>query len=108
MELRETIEKLPDLRVVWVMADNQINARTLRFIDENGLRDRVEFLSDPESAAIDALGIHKPDPEPMEEGVPHPTTYLLDERGVVRFVDIREDFHIWLDPEVIARELGAG
>lgn len=101
MELREAIEALPDLRVVWVMAESQINARTLRFFDEYGLRDRVILLADPASAAIDALGIRKPDPEPVEEGVPHPTTFLLDERGIVRFADVREDFHIWLDPQVV-------
>jgi peroxiredoxin len=108
VELRKAVEALPELRVVWVMAENQINARTLRFFDENGLRDRVDFLGDPGSAAIDTLGIRKANPEPMEEGVPHPTTYLLDENGIVQFVDVREDFHIWLDPEVLVEKVGQG
>lgn len=83
------------------MADNQINARTRTFIDEARLRDRVHFVSDPGSRTIDALGIRKLDPEPMEAGVPHPATYLLDRDGIVRLVDVREDFHIWLDPAVL-------
>ena len=87
------------------MADNQINERTLRFIEETGLRSRVRFLADEGSSVIDRLGVRKLDPEPMEAGVPHPTTYLLDRDGVVRFLDVREDFHIWLDPKLLAREL---
>ena len=101
------LEGVPDLAIVWVMADNQINPRTLVFVEENGLRERVRFWVDPGSRAIDRLGLRKPDPEPIEEGVPHPTTYLLDANGVVRFVDAREDFHIWLDPELLRRELAA-
>jgi len=45
------------------------------------------------------------DPEPLEVGVPHPATYLLDRNGVVRLVDVRTDFHIWLDPGVVAEAL---
>jgi len=89
------------------MAEGQINERTRAFIDEYGLRDRVLFLSDPESELIAHLGILKQDPEPMETGVPHPTTILLDRDGVIRFVDVREDFHIWLAPEVVMGELAA-
>jgi hypothetical protein len=36
----------------------------------------------------------------MEEGVPHPTTLLIDRKGIVRFVDVREDFQTWLDRDV--------
>lgn len=89
------------------MAEGQINERTRAFIDEYGLRDRVLFLSDPESELIARLGILKQDPEPMETGVPHPTTILLDRDGVIRFVDVREDFHIWLAPELVMGELAA-
>jgi hypothetical protein len=80
-------------------------AAMLRFIDELGLRQRIRFAVDPNSAAIDALGLRKQDPEPIEAGVPHPTTYLLDREGVIRFVDVRRDFHIWLDPQLVAETL---
>ena len=90
-----------DLVVVYVLASSQVNAKTLRFIDEGGMRRHVRFVVDPGSRAIDALGLRLEDPEPMEEGVPHPTTVLLDREGRVRLVDVREDFHIWLAPEVL-------
>jgi peroxiredoxin len=96
---------MPDLVVLYVLPDSQVNDKTLRFIDELGLRDRVRFLSDPGSRTIDRLGLRKADPEPMEVGVPHPATYVLDREGFVRFVDVREDFHIWLDAGVIVAAL---
>lgn len=101
MELREALDSVPDLRIVWVMSDIQINDRTRAFIDELGLAQRVLFLADPKSELIRKLGVLKADPEPIEKGVPHPTTILLDRAGRVRFVDVREDFHIWLDPSVV-------
>jgi peroxiredoxin len=54
---------------------------------------------------IDRLGLRNMNPEPMEVGVPHPATYLIDRAGIVQLVDVREDFHIWLDPGVVAETL---
>ena len=82
------------------MPDNQVTDKARSYIDGMGLRERVHFVQDPESRSIDVLGLRRPNPEPIEEGVPHPTTYLLDREGVVRFVDVREDYHLWLDPSV--------
>jgi peroxiredoxin len=87
------------------MSSHQISPRSLRFIDEYGLRDRVRFLIDEDSIAIRRLGILKGDPEPIETGVPHPSTYLIDREGIIRFVDVRRDYHIWLDPKRLADEL---
>jgi hypothetical protein len=87
------------------MADRQINAKTLRFIDGLGLREHVVFAVDPDSRSIDRLKVRLESPEAIEEGVPHPTTLLLDREGIVRFVDVREDFHIWLDPSLVAETL---
>jgi peroxiredoxin len=83
------------------MSDIQVNERTRIFINELGLSNRALFLADPKSQLIRDLGILKANPEPIEKGVPHPTTILLDRGGKIRFVDVREDFHIWLDPSVL-------
>ena len=47
----------------------------------------------------------KSEPEVIEEGVPVPTTVLLDREGIVRFIDVREDYHVWLDPSVVLAAL---
>lgn len=88
------------------MSDVQINDRTRVFIRELGLADRVLFLADPKSQLIRDLGILKADPEVIERGVPHPTTLLLDRAGVIRFVDVRENYHFWLDPAALTDVLG--
>jgi peroxiredoxin len=107
VELREAFDKTPDLRIVWVMSDAQINDRSRVFIHELGLEDRILFLADPKSQLIRELGILKQDPESIEVGVPHPTTLVLDRTGTVQFVDVRENYHFWLDPtamtDVLAR-----
>ncbi len=87
------------------MAESQINERSRVFIDELGLSNRILFLSDPKSELIRTLGILKQEPEAIEQGVPHPTTLLLDAEGTIRFVDVREDFHFWLDPVAVEEAL---
>lgn len=87
------------------MAASQINERSRVFIDELGLANRILFLSDPKSELIRTLGILKEEPEAIEQGVPHPTTLLLDAAGTIRFVDVREDFHFWLDPAAVREAL---
>lgn len=95
----------PDLRILWVMSDTQFNERTRLFLAEAGLADRILFLADPKSTLIRRLGLLKADPESLEVGVPHPTTLLLDRAGRIRFVDVRQDFHYWLDPQAVALAL---
>ncbi len=105
MELRQAFASNDDLRILWVMADNQVNEKTLRFIDGLGLREHIHFAVDPESRAIDSLRIRLENPEEIEAGVSHPTTYLLDREGVVRFVDVRRDYQMWLDPALVREAL---
>jgi peroxiredoxin len=101
LDLASVLGDTPDLEIVWVMAAEQVSERTRRLVDEFGLRDRILFLADEKSAAIRELGLLKSDPEVIEEGVPVPTTIVLDREGVVRFIDVRDDYHVWLDPNAI-------
>ncbi len=98
-------EDAPDLEILYVMAAGQINEKTHRFIEENGLARRVRFLADEDSATIAQLGLAVEDAESIEAGVAHPATYLLDREGRVRFADVREDYHFWLDPELLREAL---
>jgi hypothetical protein len=99
VELHDVFAQADDLEIIYAMADNQINDKSLSFIEGLGLRDRIRFAVDPESRSIDRLGLRLEDPEPIEAGVPLPTTVLIDRNGIVRFVDVRRDYHLWLDSE---------
>lgn len=103
MELRDALEGMDDLVVLYVLAGNQVNVKTRRFIEEKSLRPRVRFLVDGHSGLIDQLRLRKPNPERIEAGVPHPSTYVIDRAGMVRFADVRADFHVWIDPELVMR-----
>ncbi len=105
IELRQQIEGVGDLVLLYVLADNQLNRKSRFFINGNRLTDRVIFLQDPFSASIDRLGLRRPNPDLLETGVPHPSTYVLDRNGIVRFVDIREDYQAWLDSSLILEAL---
>ena len=107
MELRKAFEDAPDLIVVYVLPDSQWNEKSARFVDSLGMRERILFALDPGSAAADRLGVRKQETEPIEAGVPHPSTYLLDRDGIVRFADVRRDYHIWLDSDFLRKALDA-
>ena len=107
MELRQAFEARDDVVVVYVLPADQVNAKTLRFLDETGVRRRLVVAVDPGSRAIDRLGIRLPDPEPIEQGVPLPTTLLLDRLGRVQLVDVRSDYHVWIAPETLQEALAA-
>ncbi len=101
MELRQALEGVDDLIVLYVMADSQVNQKTRFFIDDLGFRDRVRFLVDADSRVIRSFGLLLEPFEVIEKGVPHPASYLLDRSGVIRLMDVRRDFHLWLDSEFV-------
>ncbi|MDD9826893.1 MAG: redoxin domain-containing protein [Deltaproteobacteria bacterium] len=105
VELRASFARQDDVEIVWVMAEQQINAKARRFIDGMGLEPRVRFATDPGGVAVDALGIRKARASKQEAGIPHPATYLLDREGVVRFADVREDFRFWVAPSLLQNAL---
>ena len=108
MELRRTLADVDeDVVIAFVMPKDQITEKAVRFFDGNDLRGHIRFLSDPASKVIEQLGLRKGNAEAMEAGVPHPTTYVLDRDGLVRFVDVREDYHHWLDSTLLLDALDA-
>jgi peroxiredoxin len=93
--------------VIYVMSQAQVDAKARRFIRDHRLEPFV-FLLDPDDEVIDRYGIRKTKlEEAIEKGVPHPTTYIVDSSGAIRFKDTRRDFRTWLSAEVL-REALAG
>jgi peroxiredoxin len=89
------------------MSQTQVDAKARRFIRDHRLEPFV-FLMDPEDKVIDQYGIRKTRlDEAIEKGVPHPTTYILDRNGTVRFKDTRQDYRTWLSAAVLRDALAA-
>jgi peroxiredoxin len=60
------------------------------------------FLSDPGSRVIDRYGLRNPDDE---RGIPHPTTLVIDEEGVVRWKFVETDYRVRPTDEMILEAL---
>jgi len=89
------------------MSQTQVDAKARRIIRDHRLEPFV-FLMDPDDKVIDQYGIRKTRlDEAIEKGVPHPTTYILDRNGAVRFKDTRQDYRTWLSAAVLRDALAA-
>ena len=98
------LKDIPKLTVLYVMTANQVNQKAVKFIRDHRLA--FVFLVDADHRVIDQLGIYNNEfHEAIEQGVPHPTTYLLDRDGTIRFKDTRKDFQIWLSASVLRETL---
>ena len=62
-----------------------------RIADEYGASIEFMLLADPDNAVINRYGILNPDSRRV---VPHPTTFVIDREGVVRWKFIEIDFRI--------------
>ena len=60
------------------------------------------FLSDPGHRVIDRYGLLNPD----GRGWPHPTTLVIDRRGVVRWKIVEVDYKVRPSNEQILEALG--
>lgn len=61
------------------------------------------FLTDPAHRVIDRYGLRNPD-DPR--GIPHPTTFVLDRDGVVRWKFVETDYRVRPTNEMIMDALG--
>jgi peroxiredoxin len=60
------------------------------------------FLSDPGHRVIDRYGLLNPD---SRRGIPHPTTFVLDRDGVVRWKFIEIDYRVRPTNEMVLEAL---
>lgn len=70
--------------VLAVSVDPKLDLQKMvdRISKEDGVRPDYSFLSDPGHRVINRYGLLNPnDPR----GIPHPTTYVIDRQGVVRW-----------------------
>ncbi len=72
-----------------------------RVAAEAGRKPDYTFLSDPGHRVIDRYGLYNP----TGRGWPHPTTYVIDRRGVVRWKFIEINYKIRPTNEMILEAL---
>ena len=70
-------------------------------ISTDGIKPTFAFLSDPGHKVVDRYGLLNPN----GQGWPHPTMYIVDQKGVVRWKVIDVDYNIRPSNETIREAL---
>ncbi len=72
-----------------------------RIVKEGGPRPDYTFLSDPGHRVIDRYGLYNPE----GRGWPHPTVYVIDRAGVVRWKFTEVNYRVRPTNEMILEAL---
>lgn len=82
---------IPDTVVLAIAVDSKEDLKKIsdRFTDD-GTRSDIELLSDPGHKVIDRYGLLNPN----SRGLPHPATYVIDKKGIVRWKFVEVDYRI--------------
>jgi len=75
-----------------------------RVAEEDGRPIDFTLLSDPEHAVIGRYGLLNQQ-DPRDRPIPHPTTFVIDREGVVRWKSIEINYKIRPTNEQVARAL---
>ncbi|GIW52401.1 MAG: hypothetical protein KatS3mg081_1756 [Gemmatimonadales bacterium] len=88
-----TAEEKRETEILAVSVDSKADLQRMvdRISREDGRVPDYIFLSDPGHRVIDRYGLLNPD-DPR--GIPHPTTYVIDKQGVVRWKFTEVDYKI--------------
>ena len=112
-ELHDSADKIAAEDAV-IVAASPDTGETIAGIEKAGLKGRQPFrlrlLSDPKGTQADRLGLLNPDSvkagvRPEAFGLPYPTTIIVDEKGIVRFVDTHLDFRDRTKLDVVLAEI---
>ena len=72
-------------------------------ISADGVKPTFTFVSDPGHAVIDRYGLLNPN----GKGLPHPTTYVIDKKGIVRWKFTEVNYKIRPTTQMILDALNA-
>ena len=64
-----------------------------RVAEDDGMLIEFPLLSDPDHTVIDRYGLFNPGGAPQQP-IPHPTVFVIDKRGEVRWKFIEIDFRV--------------
>ncbi|MBI2401800.1 MAG: redoxin domain-containing protein [Gemmatimonadetes bacterium] len=80
--MSEEEKRATELLAVSVDPKADLQKMVDRISKEDGKKPDFPFLSDPGHRVINRYGLLNPDDQ---RGIPHPTTYVIDRQGVVRW-----------------------
>ena len=66
-------------------------------ISSDGMHNNIKLLSDPGHKVIDQYGLLNPN----SRGLPHPATYIIDKKGIVRWRYVNVDYRIRPEADTI-------
>jgi len=88
-----TDELKQDTEMLVVSIDDDRGTQTaMSRITADGMKADFTFLSDPDHAVIARYGVMNP--AGSRRGIPHPATYVIDKKGMVRWRDIQTDYKV--------------
>jgi peroxiredoxin len=67
----------------------------------NDSKSNIELLSDPGHKVINSYGLLNPE----SRGLPHPATYIIDKKGIVRWKFVEVNYRIRPDSEQVLKAL---
>jgi peroxiredoxin len=91
-----------EIVAVSVDPKEMLDAMVEKISSEDGIVPDYLFVSDEGHRVIDRYGILNPD---SDRGIPHPTTFVIDRQGIVRWKFIEVDFRIRPSNEMILEAL---
>jgi peroxiredoxin len=100
--LSDRQKRSTEIVAVSVDPKEMLDAMVERISSENGVVPDYLLLSDPGHRVIDRYGILNTD---SDRGIPHPTTFVIDREGIVRWKFIETDFRIRPSNEMILEAL---
>jgi peroxiredoxin len=93
---------IPDAVILAISVDSRENLKkTLARLLDNTMQSRIVLLSDPDHKVINQYGLLNPD----SKGLPHPATYVIDKRGVVRWKFVDVNYKIRPDSKQVLKAL---
>ncbi len=108
--LRELARAYPEVHIYAISPDPTEQSRQFARMIAADHRGEVTFslLSDPLSRVIDRYGLRdKAYAGQKESGIPHPSVFVLDQRGRIRWVTIESDYRERPSNQEIAAALDA-
>jgi len=94
--------KISDTVVLAITVDSKEDLKKVSSrVYGNGPKSVIELLSDPGHKVIDHYGLLNPN----SRGLPHPATYIIDKKGIVRWKFVEVDYRIRPSNEDVLKEL---